>query len=299
MNDVTQNADFRQTLTAALRPNWYLRAAAAKQFLRQQVLRRKVSASAGGKPTLLVYQMGKVGSTNLARDLARQDPSVNVFQVHRMNDAYIEALYRRYRANTEAPYYFSNYVGRAIRDKVIETENGADVKLLCAVREPIARNVSHFFQDIERFTPRDPLPSDIETVQRIFVERFEHDYPEQWFDEEFLPVTGIDVLGLGFDREAGFQVYANGRIKALVYRIESTGTDDFLGAFEDFTGLHYQAEARHNVGGDKKYGSLYTAFKAAKGFSPEFCMAQHTTRYATTFYTEAELAKARQKFCAG
>lgn len=294
---MTQTTDFQTVLTDALRPNWWLRAAALKQFLRQQVLCRRISASAEGKPTLLVYQMGKVGSTNMARDLSEQDPSINVFQVHRMESDYIDRLYARYRANAEAPYYFSNYVGRAIREQVILPADGAEVKILCAVREPIARNVSHFFQDIERFTPRNPLPATIEEVQQIFVDRFEHDYPEQWFDEEFLPVTGIDVLGQGFDKGAGFQTYENGRIKALVYKIEATGSDAFVEAFNNFTGLSYQADAKHNVGGNKKYGALYSAFKAGPGFPSEFCVAQHDTRYAKTFYTEDELAKARQKFC--
>lgn len=290
--------DFQTVLTGALRPNWWLRAAALKQFLRQQILCRSISASAGGKPTLLVYQMGKVGSTNMARDLAEQDPSINVFQIHRMDAGYIDRLYARYRANAQAPYYFSNYVGRAIYRQVIAQPNGAEVKILCAVREPIARNVSHFFQDIERFTPRNPLPETIEEVQQIFVDRFEHDYPDQWFDEEFLPVTGIDVLGEGFDKDTGFQIYENGRIKALVYKIEATGDDAFVEAFNAFTGLRYQPDAKHNVGGNKKYGALYQIFKAGPGFPPDFCKAQHEKRYATTFYTEDELTRARQKFCA-
>ncbi len=294
---ITQT-DFQTMLKGALRPNWWLRAAALKQFLRQQLLCRRISSSVDNKPTLLVYQMGKVGSTNLARDLVAQNSSINVFQIHRMDSGYIDRLYARYRANAEAPYYFSNYVGRIIYRQVIDQPDGPEVKILCAVREPIARNVSHFFQDIERFTPRNPIPTTIGEVQKIFVDRFEHDYPDQWFDEEFLPVTGIDVLGQGFDKEAGFQTYENGRIKALVYKIEATGSEAFVEAFDAFTGLSYQSDAKHNVGGNKKYGALYSAFKAGPGFPPAFCAAQHDTRYAKTFYTEDELAKARQKFCA-
>lgn len=292
---MTDKNEFQGIVATALRSNWRLRAAGLKQFLRQQILSQRVAASADGKPTLLVYQMGKVGSTNMARDLQDQDPSLNVFQVHRMDADYIDRLYRRYRSNAQAPYYFSNYVGRAIRRQIIDPAQGPDVKILCAVREPISRNISHFFQDIERFTPRSPLPGSIDELISIFVEKFEHDYPEAWFEEEFLPVTGIDVLNSGFDKDAGFQLYQKGRISALVYKIEKTGSAAFKQSFQDFTGFQYQPDAKHNVGGQKHYGDLYGRFKGALSLPQEFCTAQHQSRYAQTFYCEAELEQARHK----
>lgn len=293
---MTYENEFTSILKSSLRPHWWLRAAAIKQFLRQQVLRRRVSSSANGKPTLLVYQMGKVGSTNLARELAQQDTTINVFQVHRMDEAYIKNLYAQYRLNSQSPYFFSNFVGREIRKKVFNSENGAEIKILCAVREPISRNISHFFQDIERFTPRKPLPSSVDDLRGIFIEKFEHKYPEDWFDKEFKVVTGIDVLNEGFDRKAGFQIYRNGRIKALVYKIESTNSEGFLEEFQSFTGLSYESSAKHNVGGSKKYGDLYSAFKSGMRLPSKFCEEQYASRYATTFYTPEELLVFQNKF---
>jgi len=172
---------------------------------------------------------------------------------------------------------------------------GGEVKILCAVREPIGRNISHFFQDIERFIPRNPMPSQIQDIVDIFIEKFEHDYPDQWFDQEFRSVTGVDIYQKGFDKERGFSVYKNGRISALVYKIEVAETNDFSNAFREFCCLEYPISARHNVGKNKKYGKLYDLFKRCGTFDPEFCEAQHKSRYARCFYSEKELAMARQK----
>lgn len=115
-----EQTDFQTMLKIALRPNWWLSPAALKQFLRQQLVRRRISSPVDDKPTLLVFQVGKVGSTNLARDLAEQDSSINVFQIHHMYSGYIDRLYARCRANAEAPYYFSNYMRRIIYCQMID-----------------------------------------------------------------------------------------------------------------------------------------------------------------------------------
>ncbi len=286
--------EFQEMTVNSLRSNARLQVAAVKQVCMQTLTARKIFMQPK-KDKVLIYQMGKVGSTNLIYHLLRAN--IDAYQVHRMDPAYSRELLRQYRSNSNAPYRFSTIVGRQFRKKLLDTDTGAAIKVLCPLREPVGRNISHFFQDIERFIDRSDPPSDISQLRQTFVDRFEHDYPQEWFDKEFAKSLKFNIFQNEFPKELGFKVYElTSRISLFVFKIELASGSKFKNAFKDYLGIEYPDEPEKNVGSQKKYGQLYKMFKDDLKLPNDLLDRVYTSQFATHFYSDEELSDAKERY---
>ena len=128
---------------------------------------------------VLIYQMGKVGSSSIYRSLCRQYDGV-VGHTHVSAPAHATPLVRLIFEWTVA--------------------NSQPLKVISLTREPVGRNVSSFFQNFELFTglPYEEAKFSIEQLREIFLETFTHDAPLTWFDRHILKTFGIDVYSKPF-----------------------------------------------------------------------------------------------------
>src|SRR5262249_44835277 len=102
----------------------------------------------------------------------------------------------------------------------------------------------------------------------------------------------INVYAEPFPTDTGFRVYHSDRADLLVIRSEDLNRV-FREAFADFLDVVVTELESHHVGDASDYGAAYSRFKAEVRFSTSFIDEQHLTPYATTFYTPAELRRAR------
>ncbi|MEO1287299.1 MAG: putative capsular polysaccharide synthesis family protein, partial [Chloroflexota bacterium] len=172
---------------------------------------------------LLVYQMGKVGSSTIAStvDTYAQYP---VYHVHNLRPKHLQGLTQDLSSRGIAiPPHL--YTGKMVSQHIIA--RGLPAKIITLVRDPIARALSDFFQNYTFHTGK-TFVNDLAIVQdhiESHLKRDHFDYPLRWFQNEFQPILGIDVFEHPFPHEQGYLRIKTEGYDILLLRIE---TDDAI-----------------------------------------------------------------------
>jgi hypothetical protein len=219
---------------------------------------------------VLVYQMGKVGSSSLGKSLYREYPGVSV-NAHDFSASHNKWLVRRlYRA---------------------VMEEGSAVNIISLIREPIGRNVSAFFENYERDTGVNYRRSQltVEQLRELFLVNYRHDLPLDWFENHIENRFGIDVFASPFP-ESGFGTYESGRVRLLVLKLEipDAEKESAIGSFLNIPSFRLQ---RANVGELKIYADMYAAFKREVRLPAEYVDRMCDSRYFRHFYSRDVIEK--------
>ena len=249
------------------------------------VTKKYFSARSGGQ-ALVVHTMGKVGSTAVLTTCEEQ-VSAPVFHTHTLSFDKIKELARR---SLTSPLL----EGLAVR-RLLDSEREVHWRVVSLVRDPVARNISAFFQNLDHFGGG---TDEIAALFERFMRDYPHDLPSRWFDDEVLPHFGVDVFGSEFDPKSGHAVFSRENVDLLVVRIDDLNNvgPRVLG---EFLGLPGEASiGRENIGGDKSYSTLYS--EALKKFRiPEKYVDEcYATRFARHFYSDEEIAHFRERWAA-
>ncbi len=123
-------------------------------------------------PKILIYQMGKVGSTTIAKSLEKEG-----FLNYQVNCLVLENIKRWKIPRTG--YRDSIYIQR----KLAREWTPKKWKIICLVREPIIRNISSFFQRWDShyyyryFKKYCGKKRTISQLKDIFIKSYPHDFP--------------------------------------------------------------------------------------------------------------------------
>ena len=175
---------------------------------------------------------------------------------------------------------------------------------MSVVREPVARNISSFFQIADRiFGPtywqqRLAEPDDVvlDRLEHDFLERYDdHDIPIEWFDAELRRFFGIDVYGSAFPHETGYQILHGERARVLVLRLESLA-NCAPQAFDEFLGLRHFHLTSRNVALDKRYARLYRLFGASATLPGDYLDRIYSSTYVRHFYDGTEIEAFRNRW---
>lgn len=269
-------------------------------------LRLEASRRRGVRP-LLVYTMGKVGTTTIARSLDKCLNNVPVYHLHTLSEhrlKEIDAVYRTRYSEIQTIYdHLLN--GLFLRKRILQgCRGGLRPRVITMTREPVARNISEFFQSLH-LTPRGREfesrlrsggdKSLTQEMTEFFIAEFDHGIRCEWFDEEIKEHLGIDVLGQEFPIEKGLRVYQSERADLLLIRLESLaecGTEplqQFL-EVEEFQLEYGQASSR------KFYADVYRDFRDTIVLPDDLLDLYYKSRLATTFYSPEEIASFRLKW---
>lgn len=264
--------------------------------------------------------MGKVGSEAIAQSLRESQLNRPVFHLHWLTDRMLrfhEATYKRYNKKARGRPFLANYVwegdywARRIR-KAKSRDAGWDIVTL--VREPIARNISAFFQnlvvvhsydyrkEIARKGQEAVLSDLMELYRQEYIDRpdtLQHDAdPLTWFDVEMKPVFDIDVFASPFSRQDGYAIYRENGVRLLVLKLENVKTNA-AEAFREFLGLEDFRLTQRNVAASKGYAALYKAFLNRVSFPLDYVDFVYDSKYSRTYYSPAELAHFRERWIKG
>lgn len=247
--------------------------------------------------SIIVFQMGKVGSRTVYESLARAykklHQPVDIFHSHILcNFENAEAIIRKERPNPEPTLAVIN-AGRELQRQIDESSE-RQWRIITLVRDPIARNVGTFFQVLDEHLPHwkqryNANRLTVEDVQKAFLDAGSiHSEPVRWFDEQLLPVFGVDVFSEPFPRETGYKIYnPNSRTSVLLIRLEDLNRVGAL-AMDEFLGLKNLELFSTNIGDEKEYAELYKLFKTHP-LPDEYIREMYSTKYAQTFYTKADI----------
>jgi hypothetical protein len=254
------------------------------------------------EPPLVVFSMGKTGSTAIARALhdATGDP---VFQVFRLEPERLAQAERRYRAgHPRAPFAGAHHLWES--EYLLRKPPGARAPwtVITTVREPVAQAVSAFFHGAglrERLAshssgPTGSGPSVDALVDALVDERWTRP-PVRWFDREFEPALGVDVYASSFDPAVGFGVIETPAARVLLLRQESfDAAPAVLARF-----LHRRDPvpvAARNQGAGRANGERYREFLATARLPERLLDEAYGSRYARHFYADSELAGFRRRW---
>jgi len=242
---------------------------------------------------ILIYQMGKVGSTSLAKALGER--ALQIHNFYPSNEPwshkpfYRSSLYKR-------PVHWIFY--RLIREGV---RRRSKLKIITLVRDPISRNISMYFHHLHyrlayyfsEIRPSRDSREGIDALVDCFRETFDHRYPLDWFDNELKRFTGVDVYEYAFDAVTGWSKIEVGGISLLIVQTERLR--DCWHAVEEFCGRKLEF-LEDNQGRRKWYGTLYSEFLDRYSLSADELDEIYSSRYATFFFSEKTRAELRWKW---
>jgi hypothetical protein len=245
---------------------------------------------------LVVFSMGKTGSTAIAR--AVQDATGRrVFQVFRLDRERLVQAEGRYRAGARPPFPGAMHLWESEYLLRRPPSAAAPWTVITTVREPIAQAVSAFFHASGRrgLPGDDPTPGAL--TETLLGEGWVRT-PLRWFDREFAPAFGIDVLSTPFDPELGHLMVEAPTARVLVIRQESlAGAPDALARFLGRP-APVPVPAR-NEATSKEYAGRYREFLAAVRLPAEVVDQAYASRYARRFYADSELERFRLRWTKG
>jgi len=254
------------------------------------------------KEPLLVYQMGKVGSSTIRRSIAALNLDIYAYHLHYMSGIdYMMNLCRKQSLPLQDHILASIFCKRMLKRA---RANGTKLNVISLVRDPISKNISQFFQNIEVSYPEFGYPEKVKTLSQeeliaevidFFIKNFIHDDPLVWFDVELKQFTNIDVFEETFPHEKGYKIYENELFRILLIRLEnlnsctSEAMDSFLG-FKNFT---LQSE---NVSNEKDYAELYQKVKRKIRLPDTYIDKMYSSKMARHFYTASEIEGFKKKW---
>lgn len=246
-----------------------------------------------------VFQMGKVGSKTVDESVAeayrKRGKKVPVIHVHVLNnfDKIEKGLIAERGLGGGGFGAIRN--GRILRN-LIEKNPSIKWNVITLVREPVARNVGAFFQNLWSIIPdwRERYAKGnltIEELQKVFISAMSvQNAPVAWFDEQLKPVFYVDVFSIPFPAEQGYYIYPETiRGRVLLIRLEDLNR---IGphAIKEFLELDEFELHNINIGENKEYAEIYKAFKS-KPLPLDYVQKTYEIKVATHFYTPAEIAE--------
>ena len=272
----------------------------------------------GWRNPILIYQMGKVGSSSIRNSLFRcSDPTTRlVLMSHEFYpirnrdigrikiDAELQPhVIREIEHDRQVYTKFSwrKRLGWRFREKYYTqriyqayVKPGGPLRVITLVREPVANNISMYFQLLDHyFDPsRDPAQIGVEELISVFVNQYMHSRPITWLDAELKTTLGVDVYHYPFSIDKGYNVISKDNVSLLVIRCE-LDDESKATAIGDFLGLRDFKIIRSNVTSDKDHAKQYASFKQNIRIPQGLLDELYNSKYAKFFYSEQERSRFR------
>jgi len=272
---------------------------------------------------VLVYTMGKVGSSSIANSLRNQLRERSVYSVHWLNESNLQTdkefhkkLYdinrkKGVRLNVLPEYIISGfYVNKLIKNNKQSTDK---LKVITLVRDPVAREVSSFFQNSERFFGinfgvRNKSNEEVFLKQLLdiylsdFIGKNGIDFldanPLTWFDEGIKEVLNVNIYNSRFPKEKGYKLFKKGRVEVLLIRLEDLN-ECFREASGQLLGKGREIIKHENTAKEKSYASIYAAFKERIVLPEWYLDKMYESKYAKHFYTQKEITDFKARWTGG
>lgn len=253
------------------------------------------------KQPVLAYQMGKVGSSTIRRSLNALNRDIYIYHLHYMSgiDNMIGQCKRQYLP-LQDHILASIYCKRMVE----KTLNGRKIDVITLVRDPIAKNISQFFQSVEVAYPELDYHNKVHSMdlgvlvkelRDFYLDKFLHDDPLIWFDIELKQFLKIDVYESPFPYNKGYDIYENDIARVLLIRLEDLN-ECAPEAMDQFLGIKEFRLVNENVSKDKEYAEIYKVLRENVDLPDSYIEKMYSSKLAKHFYTHSELNKFRIKW---
>jgi hypothetical protein len=272
---------------------------------------------------VVICTPGKTASQTVEQTILAVHPWGQVRRIHFISDESIARA--KMNAAVASPgsahslFVQINEAQRVRREIEMTRDLGGSVGIITGVREPIDRSIASIFQSLPETLPSYATlyatgPKFIGLLQEVIVQAWQvaakkNFSPEfihpfwgtlstinVFFKDEFLPLTGIDILQHSIDADAGFTVMSGGKMPVLFYRFEdiARGLAPGLSAFLGCPNLRLKNQ---NLADDKAYAELYREFRKTFKIPRELCETIYNKMpYARHFYSESEITQFKARW---
>jgi len=280
------------------------------KLLWKRNLMRTLQAS-GGEP-IIDYQMGKVGSSTVRASLDAIGFDQPIYHVHFLNPvrvAEIEQQRRGYFRTQKVAMLHRPWTYQFLFKQIQKKDR--HWKVVTLVREPIARNISTFFENLEVTEKMDGSGyaiksdyyafdievtlDDLEPLIALFFDRLHHDRPLRYFDDEVKIVFDLDIYNGDFPREKGYRIYQGDNADLLLVRLENLN-QCAQSAFKDFMDIDGFSLVQTNVASEKVYALLYSEFKRTIRLPDSYINKMYDSKYTRYFFSDEEIQAFRNKW---
>ena len=242
------------------------------------------------KDTIFIYQMGKVGSTTLENSIP------NALHVHAFYNANHTCPIRQYGIYKFGFLHYFYRVEQEILSYIIRYifKKRKNTKIITLVREPVSRNISMFFHDIDAYlfaATTNCMNSRKKTLSTrsqegnilvdVFNQEFNHDYVLDWFDKEFLPMTGIDIYSYEFNSSIGYSRIQENNVEVLCLNIKKLSSS--INILNQFTGSPITL-LTSNYADEKWYSHAYQEFKVSYSPPEAYQLKVKKSKYYNHFF---------------
>lgn len=257
---------------------------------------------------IIVFQMGKVGSTSIVTSLESLNLGRPIFHVHALVEAHrkhsevrINLSPRQYfkrSKNALISQYLEKEIHRSRKRKASQLKK--KWKVITLVRDPVAQNISSFFQIVDLYVENvyeryHNKQLEIKELTSLFLEQYSPDCIfNNWFDLELRPVFGIDVYASTFPKTKGYEIYHGEIADVLLLKLENLN-QCVSEAFYHFLGLEKFTLINKNIAQNKKYSSAYKEFKNTVSLPNSYIDAIYALKQVQHFYTQEEIEGFRTK----
>lgn len=288
-----------------LRARWF-------PYMKRRAYQNLVRGVDASRTPIIVFQMGKVGSSSIVKTLSSHLGGHQIFQVHFLTRPWMKRVENEFRqaSRVRGRAFIDRHVleSRYLIGQLEASASGKPWKVISMVRDPVARNVSAFFQAFPVYFAREHhnggggmAELDSDQLLDLFINQFgadRHAVPLTWFQREVEPTFGIDVFQEPFDTARGYQIYRNSRCELLVLRMEDLDRVASA-ALQEFLGFDVPSQVNSNRAEDKDYADVYREFRSRLVLPKAYLDQMYESTYATQFYSPEELLRFRSRWIEG
>jgi hypothetical protein len=220
--------------------------------------------------------MGKVGSTAVAEALRKY--GFWVLHIHSLNAPVArEYLKTAIAANQSPPPATIDTFAYSLTSPLIS----AGTRVITLVRDPIARDLSDFFQVL---SPATLEHEDHAGLLAQYLSANTLDHTLGWLDHEIKRFLGIDVYASDFDPNRGARTYRENDVHLLLLKAE-LGQAHMSKEIEDWLGIESLPIEIANDSRAKDYGNAYGDFLTTVRLPESLVARVFDSKYARHFYS--------------
>lgn len=285
-------------ITNTLRKHYY-------KYLENQSVKTKLEALQeqikNKDDLILVHQMGRAASMTLTNTIKSLNLPQPVCHTHWLNTQSVKERVDRVNAwknNGAGP--LNVRVAELLSPEIDNRLSEREWKIISIVREPVARNVSAFFLDIERFFTNfferyQNNEISLQEMTDVFINEFPHDMPLDWFDVEMKAPFNIDVFERDYDEKKGYMIIEHDNVSLLVIKLEKLNTC-FKPAFLEFFGQEPETLVNTHVTNEDKSFGMYKEFLRDVELPESYLDRMYDCEYVRHFFSEDEVKNFRKKW---
>jgi hypothetical protein len=246
--------------------------------------------------TIIIYQMGKVGSQSLKESIIRDGfDCLNLYslKVPTLNLVSKNINYKNKK------FVFLGSIRQKLYSLILRSAK-VKKKIITVVRDPIARDVSfiyHFFSVFlynlinqgtgEEFSLQ-------ELIQNIYDKYIIHGSATNWFNNDFNKTLGLNIFDYPFNKDKGCSFIKYMNFNILILTLEKLNNNEKI--IGDFLGSKDFKLISTNRATKKWYSEIYRLTKDSIFISEEQIERIYSSNFMKHFYNNNDILEFKNKW---